>query len=272
MTWVAAADFRRAKDDGQRSLPCQDYGKVEHLDDHIMIGAVASGAPHAAHSHIGARLAVRTALDYLRGRSATASDATADPTGARARTLYTGMVTAVQEQLRRAVVDHVAPFNDFAATLSVFVASPTAVAAMKIGAGLIVSRGHSGDYALLFGEGPVAAAPPVGYVTDHDPAAHMTISVKAGPVDFLCAASTPLDRLSLRKRDGAPQKEFFGPLDRYASTAPDDGEVHRGIRTFLRSNRVHDRLDHDVALALCGYHRQGELFSQPQNLKRPDAA
>lgn len=272
MTWVAAADFRRAKDDRQRSIPCQDYGKVEHLDDRIMIGAVASGAPHAAHSHIGARLAVRAALDYLRRRAASASDATEDASGACARVLYSGMLTAIQEQLRHAVVDHVAPFKEFAATLSVFVASPAAVAAMKIGGGMIVSRGHSGDYSLLFSEGPVAAAPPVGYVTDSDPADHMTVSVKDGPVDFLCAASTPLGQLSRRKRDGAPQKDFFGPLDRYASTAPDDGEVHRGIRTFLRSDRVHDRLDRDVALALCGYHRQGELFPEARSLKRPDAA
>lgn len=272
MTWVAAADFRRAKDDRQRSLPCQDYGKVEHLDDYIMIGAVASGAPHAAHGHIGARLAVRSALDHLCRSSAAASDATEDATGACARALYSGMLTAVREQLRHAVVDHVAPFTDFAATLSVFVASPAAVAAMKIGSGMIVARGHSGDYSLVFGERPVAAAQPVGYVTDGDPAASMTVSVKDGPVDFLCAASAPLNRLSLRKRDGAPQKDFFGPLDRYASTAPDDGEVHRGIRTFLRSDRVHHRLEHDVALALCGYHRQGELFPQPRSVKRPNAA
>ena len=47
MTWVAAADFRRAKDESHRSQPCQVYGKVEHLDEQIMIGAVASGHPEA---------------------------------------------------------------------------------------------------------------------------------------------------------------------------------------------------------------------------------
>lgn len=260
MSWVAAADFHRAGDDKSRSHPCQDYGKVEHLNDRSMIGAVASGAPHAAMSHMGARLAVRTALDYLRDHASIAAGATEDPTGGCARFLYTDMMAAVQEQLRNAVVDHVAPLRAFSATLSVFVATPTAVAAMRIGGGLIVSRGQSGDYSLVFSDGPAPLPAPSGYITDHDLAERMKVTVQDGPVDFLCAASSPLDRLSLVKRNGAPQKDFFGPLDRYASMAPDDGEVHRGIRTFLRSDRVHDRLDHDVALALCGFRRQGELF------------
>ncbi len=262
MTWVAAADFRRATDERHRTLPCQDYGKVEHLDD-MMIGAVASGAPHATLSHIGARLAVRTALDYLRRSPALAGEAVSDPTGTAARTLYGGMMDAIQNQLRGAVVDHVAPIHEFAATLSVFVAKPTGIAAMRIGGGMIVSRGHSGDYSLLFSEGPVPAEARTGFITDRDPIDRMRITVQNGPVNFLCAASAPLDRLSKLGRDGLPQMDFFRPLDRYASTAPDDIEVHRGIRTFLRSDRVHKRLDQDFALALCGYQRQGQLFRAP---------
>jgi len=263
MTWVAAADFRRANDEPHRSFPCQDYGKVEHLND-MMIGAVASGAPHAALSHIGARLAVRTALDFMRHAPALAGDAASDQTGACARTLYEGMMEAVQEQLRKAVADHVAPMQAFAATLSVFVAKPTGIAAMRIGGGLIVSRGRSGDYSLLFSEGPVPAEAQTGFITDPDPTERMRISVQDGPVNFLCAASAPLDRLSKRGRDGLPQMDFFRPLDRYTSMAPDDVEVHRGIRTFLRSDGVHRRLDQDFALALCGYQRQGELFRVPE--------
>jgi len=259
MTWVAAADFRRAKDEKHRTLPCQDYGKVEHLED-MMIGAVASGAPHATLSHVGARLAVRTALDYLRRSAALTGEAVSDPSGTAAHLLYGGMLDAIQNKLRGAVADHVAPIHEFAATLSVFVAKPTGIAAMRIGGGLIVSRGLSGDYSLLFTDGPVPAEARTGFITDRDPAARMRVSVRNGPVNFLCAASTSLDRLSKPGRDGLPQMDFFRPLDRYASLAPDDIEVHRGIRTFLRSDRVHKKLDQDFALALCGYQRQGQLF------------
>lgn len=260
MTWVAAADFRCGKDEQHRSHPCQDYGMVEHLDDKMMIGAVASGAPNAARAHVGARLAVRTALDNLRHSRALANDATSDPTGASAQMLFDGVMTAIQDELRRAVADHVAPTQAFAATLSVFVAKRTGLAAMRIGGGSIVSRGQSGDYSVLFGEGPAARDAENGYITDRDPTARMRITVQEGPVDFLCAASAPLDRLSKPGRNGTPKMDFFRPLDRYASVAPDDVEVHRGIRTFLRSDRVHKRLDQDFALALCGYQRQGELF------------
>lgn len=263
MTWVAAADFRRAKDDNPRSHPCQVYGKVEHLDDRIMIGALASGAAQAKLSHIGARLAVRAALAHLQRDSALADDVLSDTTGARARALYAAMLDAVNGQLRRAVVDHVAPLQEFATTLTVFIAKPTGVAAMQIGGGIIVSRRRDGDYSLLFSDRDPARKNEPDFITDRDEAERMRVSVVDGPVPFLCAASAPLDRLSIRRRDGAPQKDFFRPLDRYASAAPDDVEVHRGIRTFLRSDRVHGRLDHDVAMALCGYHRQGELFRSP---------
>jgi hypothetical protein len=262
MTWVAAADFRRANDEQHRSLPCHDYGKVEHLDD-MMIGAVASGAPDASLSHVGARLSVRTALDHLRRSPGFARDAVSDPSGAAARTAFANMLDAIRGKLRAAVVDHVAPLDEFAATLSVFVAKPTAIAAMRIGSGMIVSRGRSGDYSLLFGEGSAPAETRTGYITDRDPAGHMRITVQDGPVNFLCAASAPLAWLSKPGRNGQAGTEFFRPLDRYASMAPDDIEVHRGIRTFLRSDRVHKKLDQDFALALCGYQRQGELFRAP---------
>jgi hypothetical protein len=235
------------------------YGKVEHLEDKIMVGAVASGAAQARLSHVGARIAVRAALNHVRNDRATVADALADGSGDRARALYVAMLGAISGELRGAVADHVAPLQEFATTLSVFVAKPTGIAAMQIGGGIIVSRRLSGDYSLLFSEGG-APEPEPGYVTDRDPAERMRVGTQDGPVSFLCAASAPLDRLSARRRDGAPQKDFFRPLDRYASTAPDDVEVHRGIRTFLRSDRVHGRLDQDVALALCGYRRQGELF------------
>lgn len=258
MTWVAAADYRRAKDERQRIYPCQDYGMVQHLDDKIMIGAVASGDEEASLSHVGARLAVRTSLDYLRQAPERAGDATSDATGERARDLYLGMIDAIQDRLREDAVDRVTPVREFAATLSVFVAKPTGVAAMRIGDGLIVSRGHHGDYSLLFSDDDASTR---ASVTDRDSAERLGIRVQDGPIDFLCAASDPLDGLPTRGQDGTPQKRFFRPLDQYTSVAPDDVEVHRGIRNFLRSDRVNDRLDQDVALALCGYRRQGDLFA-----------
>lgn len=258
MTWVAAADYRRAKDERQRAHPCQDYGMVQHLDDTIMIGAVASGDDTASLSHVGARLAVRTSLDYLRQSREQANDATADATGDRARGLYLGMMDAIWERLREDAVDRVTPIREFSASLSVFVAKPTGVAAMRIGDGLIVSRGHHGDYSLLFSDDSDATP---ASITDRDTADRLVIRVQGGPIDFLCAASDPLDRLSTRGQDGTPRKKFFRPLDEYTSVAPDDVEVHRGIRNFLRSERVIDRLDQDVALALCGYRRQGDLLA-----------
>jgi hypothetical protein len=80
-------------------------------------------------------------------------------------------------------------------------------------------------------------------------------------VSFVCAASDALGALPIKSQDGSPQKRFFHNLDSYTQAAPDDSEVHRGIRGFLRSDQINQKLDADLGLALCGYRTQGELFS-----------
>ncbi len=260
MTWVAAADYRRANRLEERQHPCQVYGKVDHISLDLMVGAIASGSPDAKLSHIGSKTAVRASLTALRQNIPTVRRAISDESGDTARALYTDMMSTVLERLRAAAFDNVASVRDLATTLTVFAANPSGVAAMQIGDGLVVSRSHGQDYSLIFGQRADDPNNERLFVTNAVPEDAMRVGVQQGPVNFLCAASDTLRDLSLKPQDGLPQKKFFRPLDRYTSVAPDDSEVHRGIRSFLRSERLNGSLEHDLGLALCGYRDQGELF------------
>ena len=262
MTWVAAVDYRRAtRVEPPLRNPCQVYGKVEHIGAELMIGAIASGAADAKLSHIGSKIAVRSALAHMQADPRAVRDAASTASAASAQKLYRAVVSSVLRQIRAAAFDHVASTRSFAASLAVFAAEPGGLAAMQIGNGLIVSRGRDSDYALIFENESLKTGFADTYVTCEDVQDAMRVGVAPGPVGFLCVASETLSPLSLRPQDGMPRKRFFRQLDRYASIAPSDTEVHRGIRSFLRSEQVNGSLDDDLGLALCGYRAQGELFS-----------
>ena len=257
MSWVAAADYRRAGLIASQQQPCHAYGKVEHIDADLMVGAIATGAPGAPHSHIGAKIAVRAALWHLTQNAAEARRAVQGRSQEPARTLYNAAIATVMKRLRAAAFDQVASVRDFATTLTLFAVEPGGLAAMRIGDGLVVARGYTANYeSILGGDGTKDV-----FVTSAQATDAMQVDVREGPVSFICAASDALGALSIRPRDGAPEKRIFHALDSYTRAAPDDSEVHRSIRSFLRSEHVIGRLDEDLGLALCGYRGQTDVYS-----------
>ena len=257
MSWVAAADYRRARVATDRQQPCHAFGKVEHIDANLMIGAIATGAPDAPHSPIGAKVAVRAALWHLTQNAAEVRNVLKSGSSEPARALYYAAVGTVMKRLRAAAFDQVAPVREFATTLSLFAVEPGGLAAMRIGDGLVVARGHTSNYeSVLRGDGEKDV-----FVTSDQAVDAMQVDVRQGPVSFICAASDSLGTLSLPPRDGAPEKRIFHALDSYTRVAPDDSEVHRNIRSFLRSEHVNGRLDDDLGLALCAYRGQFDVYS-----------
>ena len=261
MSWVAAADYRRANSRHPAPHPCQVYGKVEHVDSDLMIGAIASGDAKSSLSHIGAKIAVRAALSHLKEQAPAVRYAVAVGSNGPARSLYLDTFELVLERLRAAAFDHVASIKGLATTLTIFSVEPRGVASMQIGDGLIVARGPDSDYRLIFGQSEANAGLEASFVTNDNAVDAMRVDVHAGPINFLCAASKAVGALSIRPRDGKLQKRFFKSLNRHIGAAPDDSEVHRGIRSFLRSDYINERMNEDLGIALCGYRAQGELFS-----------
>ncbi len=260
MTWVAAADYRRANTDTGSVPSCQVFGKVDRVRHDLIVGAIARGSADARLPHIGAKAAVRAALSHLKMHSAELDTAIRADRDDAVRGYFDETLTAVLNQLRGAAFDHVAPLEDLATSLIVFAVEPKGIAAMQIGEGLLVSRGEEADYRLIFDVDVRQRDDRSLYVTSKDAKGRMRVGIRKGPVSFLCAATEALGPLSLSNRNGRPHQRFFRPLDQYIQTAPDDGVVHRGIRSFLRSDRINRKLDDDLVLALCGYRSQGDLF------------
>ena len=263
MTWVAAADYRRANTESGPVPSCHVFGKVDRVRHDLIVGAIARGSSDARLPHIGAKTAVRAALSHLKMHSDELDDAVRSDQDDTVRDYFDGTLNTVLNHLRSAAFDQVAPLEELATSLIVFAVEPRGIAAMQIGEGLLVSRGQEADYRLIFDIDVRRRDDRTLFVTSKDAKGRMRVGTRKGPVSFLCAATEAFGPLSLSNRNGKPHRRFFHPLDQYIQTAPDDGVVHQGIRSFLRSDRINRKLDDDLVLALCGYRSQGDLFIDP---------
>ena len=84
----------------------------------------------------------------------------------------------------------------------------------------------------------------------------MRVGAIADPSSFVLGEQSISS--SIARRRGAPTVHtVFRPLDRYASGALDDGDVHRGIREFMRTSDLSRDAEEDLTLALCRYNPGG---------------
>lgn len=250
MGWVAAVDFRRGSD-RCAAQPCRNFGKLEKLENGVVLGAVADGAGSAAQGHLGAKISVRSGLAALRADTEELSAALINGPQSPLRHLFAKVMETVNEELRQAAHQEAVPVSELATSLTVFFAGPFGLAAMQIGTDLLVYRPRGGDYGLVF-ELPDSVESS-DFVTEPEAIDSMRIGFLRGPIEFLCVASQAFQPVSLENEDHIPAAPFFRPLDRYASGALDDGDVHRGIREFLRTNALCRKADDDLTLALCRY-------------------
>jgi hypothetical protein len=87
----------------------------------------------------------------------------------------------------------------------------------------------------------------------------MRIGFTRGPIEFLCLVSSAFEVVFLEEDECIPAKPFFQTLVRYASSALDDGDVHRGIRESLRISQVSGEIGEALTLALCRYNTVDDL-------------
>ena len=249
MTWHAAVDYRQGTTHRRTGTPCQDFGGVRILDSmDAVIGAIADGSGSARLSHIGAQSATHCALTLLAERAMQVSGPD--------ETLLVDLITDVQHHLVTIADNHGCNPDDLACTLIAFVAWPSGIAAVQVGDGFLirgdggrgfhkVGAGHHGEYIneTLF-------------VTDRDVSEQASIAVESGSIRFIAAATDGLQHVSISSDDGRPHMPFFRPLNEYVTMTANDDEIHMGIREFLRSEKLSERVDDDVALLLCGWREE----------------
>lgn len=261
MGWVAAVDFRRG---GDRcgAQPCRNYGKLEKVQNGVVLGAVADGVESARYSHLGAKVSVRSGLAALRDSSDDLSAALVGGPRLPLRDLFAKVMETVDEAMQRTASQEALPVRELATSLTVFFAGPFGLAAMQIGEDLLVYRPRGGEYGLVFGscEDETCSQD----VTQPDAVDAMRVGFLRGPIEFLCLASQAFQPVSLDTEASMPSEPFFRPLDHYASGALDDGDVHRGIREFLRTSQKSREIDDDLTLALCRYNPGDVAASLPR--------
>lgn len=212
-----------------RSTPCEDASCVEVLEDGTLLMVVADGAGSARLAAEGSSLAVAAAMEGLRSGVPLA---------------------AVMEGARSALEPVVAGerMGDRATTLL--------VVRIAVGAG-VVETSQVGDGAVVLRRGDaleVLAADDKGeylnetcFLTSEGWRSSMRIeTVPSEGVDGVAAMTDGLQLVAFDVSTGVPHAPFFAP---FFSFVAGDGDVE-GLAAFLASDRVAERTDDDVTLAV----------------------
>ncbi len=253
MSWMAALDYRQGAAHRAAGIPCQDFGRLIQVDENTLIAAMADGAGSAPHSHLGARAAVDAALPWLRERMVRAPGQYGTVSTLSLNDLFDGLVEIVQSALREVANDNRLPLRDLACTLSLLAIAPNGVAAAQIGDGFIVTRLAEGDYTLLIDPDRGEYVNETCFITDPDAGAHLRLRALDGPVRFVSASTDGLTAVSLDNRNHQPHAPFFAPIDSFAQDSGSSLDMHDGIREFLASERLAQRVEDDLTLMICGW-------------------
>lgn len=255
MSWTAAVDYSAGRRHRRDKIPCQDYGQIIRLNEDLILGAIADGAGTCPLSHLGAQAAVGTVLNTLAARF---HDTNTPNSGSRSLSaILDDSVEIATDAIARAASNQGFEPKDLATTFLVFVAGPIGFALLQVGDGALVYRAGNGDYEVAVEPDRGEFANETLFVNDAIASSEARRESRAGKVSFIAAFTDGLAPVSIANRDCRPHAPFFKPLEAFVSDSESDGEVHRGIRSFLRSDRLTERTDDDMTLMLCGWQPDG---------------
>jgi len=254
MSWVAAVDYRRGSLRQKRGLPCQDYGKIRKFGDDLLIGVLSDGSAEAPLAQLGTKAVVRSAMGYLTRR------VEADPGSARRLSdslgLFDGMLEQVRAALEETARQSEARPEGLACTLLAFIAGPSGIAAQQIGDSFLACRTQADGYDYLF-QPSIHSDRTRTYVTSPEAIRIDAMKAMSCPVEFICAGTDGMGAASNQQGPVRPENPFLRRLDDYIATTRDDSEAHEGIRQILRSGRLTNQAEDDMALMI-GAWRAGD--------------
>ena len=210
-----------------RGIGCEDASAVEVLDDGTLLVVVADGAGSARLAEEGSSRAVAAALEALRAG--------------------VGLVE-VMEAARAALEPVVADerLGDRATTLLVVRVGGGVVETAQVGDGAVVLR-RGGDLEVLAADAKGEYLNETCFLTSDGWRESLRCeSVSAEGVDGVAAMTDGLQLVAFDLATGVPHAPFFAP---FFSFVAGDGDVE-GLASFLASDRVGERTDDDVTLAV----------------------
>ncbi len=247
----------------RQSLPCQDAGGYRLLGD-VVVGAISDGAGSAAHSDIGAAIAIKSTLTYLSHletwlqptQNLKWPTVAQPPSQTQAQRLFERTFTTVRSELQAQATQHGYELETLACTLLAFIATPHWFAAMQIGDGFMVVSTSAQAYGLMFTPDKGEFVNQTAFVTSSNAHNDLQVKVISETPQFICAATDAFERLAMRLPQWEPYPAFFKPLEEYLTETPIPEQDDAYIMKFLESEYLNKQTDDDKTLLLCGFETQ----------------
>lgn len=203
--------------------------------------AIADGAGSAPRSRAGARLAVSSAMVWLRDNPLTAADKS--PEGHLQRCFR-----STRKRVMALASGEGRPAHEYATTLAVAIVRPRLALAMHVGDGAVVVRHREGPYETLSREAKGGAANVADFLTDPDFLQRARFKRLKGDFDAAAGMTDGLEPLAFTP-DRRPFDRFFDPLLACLGREGAAG-AKRSLKSFLTSDRIRSASDDDLSVVL----------------------
>lgn len=245
--WRVVASSVRGVGHERSGLPCQDAHAWRVRPEGALILAVADGAGSAAHSDIGAQIAVETAVMTLYAHPVL-------PSAADSEQYWADHLLSVMEGVRSVVeaeaVARALEVRELASTLILLVAQPGLLAVAQIGDGAVVAQNREGGLFAVTTPQNGEFANETVFLVSPDAFETAQATVWRGALAHVAVFSDGLQNIALTAPHDTPYPPFFAPLFRFAAEAREPVAAAEELAAFLRSPRFAERTDDDLTLAL----------------------
>lgn len=211
-----------------------------------LVSIISDGAGSAEFGGQGASIACRTIASSVHNVLQTAAGVPSDD-------LIWSWTDLVRDRIYLAAEKRNKTARDFAATLVMFIASPTEVLTAHIGDGAIVARKKASTHWSVLSEpknGEYAST--TFFITD-EPQPPLRIFRHPNEFDAIASFSDGIEHLVLDSVSGEPSSAFFNPVIRPLENSNRRGydvDISRSLAKFLDSERLNERTDDDKTLVI----------------------
>jgi len=249
--WRVVAASVQGSSHEKTGKPCQDAHKWRILDNDWIVAAVADGAGSAAHSDIGASVAVSHAVRLLSERIAERSRTGTLTAGADT---WRSWIRKVLESTVGVVGDVAGafqkPVREFASTLILMALSPSVTIAAQIGDGCIVVQAEDGAIRALTQPAPSEYANETIFLVSPTAIDSAQFVMQETGVQSVAALSDGLQLLAMQYPAWEPFLPFFKPVFSFVRQQADEQAACAELNSLLMSDRVRTRSDDDITLLL----------------------
>ena len=213
-----------------------------------LVAALADGAGSAAHSEIGAEMACRAALEFLKPKLDPKLSPNSNETG------WKGLLAEAAKTARLAVLKEAEQAKrsprDYASTLILIIASRSFATAFQIGDGAALALDGLGQLTCLTAPAESEYLNETIFLTAEQGIETARFGFFTGNLKGLAAFTDGLQMLALKMPGATPHLPFFTPLFKFLEQEIVAASAHEKLKSFLASPRITQRADDDLTLFL----------------------